>query len=130
MSSVHVQSKIEIESLLEGIAQLDISELAKFQEQVTHLLAQRKAPHLSRQESEYLLKINEGFSAEFYTQYNALQEKLQEETLSPEEHQTLLQLNDKLEAKNVERMQYLIELAQLRSVSLDDLMQQLGLQHG
>lgn len=130
MSSVQVQSKIEMESLLEGIAQLDTPALVQFQERVTRLLAQRKMPPLSSAETTLLLKINEGFAPEFFVRYNELSEKLQNEVISLEEQQELLQLTHLIEAKNVERLQYLIELSRVRGISLDALMEQLGLQKG
>ena len=40
----------------------------------------------------------------------------------------LLQITDQIEGANVERMKHLIALAKLRSVTLPDLMQSLGIQ--
>ncbi|MDZ7364141.1 MAG: hypothetical protein ONB46_26020 [candidate division KSB1 bacterium] len=51
--------------------------------------------------------------------------KLHEETIAPEEHQELLQLIDRIELADAERLQHLIELARIRNVSVDMLMNQL-----
>lgn len=61
----------------------------------------------------------------FYKRYYQLQELLQKEIITSEEHQELLCLNDLIETKNVERLELLIRLAQLRGVSLDMLMKDL-----
>jgi hypothetical protein len=39
-----------------------------------------------------------------------------EETMTPEEHQELLQLVDRLEPADAERLQHLIELMRIRNV--------------
>jgi hypothetical protein len=59
--------------------------------------------------------------------YAVLHEKLLDETLTTEEHQELGGLIERIEQADVERLTRLIELAQLRSISLDALMTQLGI---
>jgi len=127
MSSVQIKSKIELEAILEGIAELDTPELEQFQQQINRLLAQRKAPSLSKTEAALLVKINEGIPEEVLARYTILHEKLQEEAITATEHEEFLQLNAQIEAKNAERLASLIELAQLRGTSVDELMTQLEL---
>lgn len=66
MPRVELQPTIEIdlEDILQGIAQLEIGELEKFTDRVMDLRASRRAPRLSKQESDLLQKINQGLSAE------------------------------------------------------------------
>jgi hypothetical protein len=45
----------------------------------------------------------------------------------PEEHQELLHLIDQIELADAERMQHMITLAQVRQISVDVLMHQLGI---
>jgi hypothetical protein len=78
-------------------------------------------------ESDLLQQINIGFSAETWTQYHAFIAKRHAETLSPEEHEVLIQLSDRLEKLNADRIQALIQLANLRNQPLSDLMQTLGI---
>ncbi|MGF1567543.1 MAG: hypothetical protein ACFCVD_05670 [Nodosilinea sp.] len=52
----------------------------------------------------------------------------QHEAIAPEEHPELLQLIDVVEQADAARIEALVELAQLRGVTLPDLMTQLGLQ--
>ena len=125
MSSVQIKSKIELDAILEGIAQLDTADLEQFQQQVNRLLAQRKAPSLSKAEAALLLKINEGLPQPIQARYAALSEKIQEETISSAEHEEWLQLNEQVEAKDAERLELLIELAELRNISVDELITQL-----
>jgi hypothetical protein len=85
------------------------------------------APHLSETETRLLQKINEGLPPETWQHYNTLIEKRQAETLTPDEHTTLIRLSDRIEELNARRMEHLAELARLRRVSLSALMQQLGI---
>lgn len=85
-------------------------------------------PHLSKTESELLQEINIGLSEETWQQYHTLIAKRRAETLTPEEHTTLIEITDQLEQLNVSRIQALIELARLRGASLKTVMQSLGIQ--
>lgn len=78
-------------------------------------------------EADLLQQINIGFSTQTWEQYHCLIAKRQAETLTPEEHEQLIQLSDRLEKLNVVRIQALIQLAALRSQTLTDLMQTLGI---
>ena len=84
-------------------------------------------PSRSLTESELLLRINRSFSESFWDTYRALITKRRAETLTPQEQQELIGMSDQLEAWHVERLRYLVKLAELRQVSLDALTQQLGL---
>ncbi|MEK7255772.1 MAG: hypothetical protein AAB316_13565, partial [Bacteroidota bacterium] len=52
---------------------------------------------------------------------------LQQEKISEPEHQELSKLIQQNERKGLERLKCLIELAQVRSVSLEEVMSQLGM---
>lgn len=84
-------------------------------------------PSLSQNESALLQKIHSVLPDDLRRRYNELNDKLHEETIIPEEHAELLTLIDRIELADAERMRYLIELAQLRQVSVDTLMEQLGI---
>jgi len=73
----------------------------------------------------YCKKLIKGCRPEIRKRYAELNAKLHEETIAPEEHQELLQLVDRLELADAERLQHLIELARIRNVSVDTLMNQL-----
>jgi len=129
MPKVHVTSQIEIDldEVLHGLAQLGTQELEQFIDKILALQAQRRAPSLPKDETELLQQINCGLPADIRQRYDALNAKLHDETITPEEHEELLRLIDRFELADAERMQRLIALARLRSVSVDTLMEQLGI---
>ena len=59
--------------------------------------------------------------------YWELIDKRRAETLSSKEYDELLELSDKSEELNAERIKALAELAQFRGVSLPEVMDQLGI---
>lgn len=85
------------------------------------------APRLSKRESELLLAINRGLSAEVAERYRALVNRRRSGTLTPEEHQELLRLTDEVERLQAERIEHLAELALLRGRPLGALMEELGI---
>jgi len=131
MATVQVKSEIniELEQVLNGVAKLDTPELGRFLSQVSILLARRKAPNIPKREAELLLKINQGLPGALQQRYDELTAKLQADTITSEEHDELQQLIDEIELADAERLQYLIELAHLRNLSLNELMKQLGIHH-
>lgn len=89
--------------------------------------ASAKATSLSREETELLLKINEGLPEKVQLMYKELLHKLTQETITEPEHQELLQLIPQMEAKSAERLKYLVQLAQLWNTSVDEVMDRLGI---
>ncbi len=127
MASVEVRSRLSLEELLKGVAQLNPRELEQLIAQLLVLRAQRVAPSLADREVELLEKINRGLSPEAQERYDELTAKRRAETLSPEEHDELLATIDRIERSDAERVQALIALAQLRQVSVEGLMAELGI---
>lgn len=80
-----------------------------------------------KREAELLQKINLDIPAQTWALYLELKAKRSANTASSAELATLLGITEKVEAANVQRLTVLAELAQLRNVSLHDLMEQLGL---
>src|SRR4030095_14318279 len=76
-------------------------------------------------ESELLLAINRGLSAEVSDRYGILMNRRRAGTLTTEEHQELLSLTDEAELLQAERIEQLAELAQLRGKPLGALMDEL-----
>ena len=128
MAKVQVTSEVNIdtEQLLEGVAQLDTRELTHFLSQVGSILVSRGSLPVS--EAALIQQINQGLPAETQQHYDELQAKLSQDTISQEEHQILLELIDVVELASTERLKHLIALAQLRQVSVDEVMQQLEIQ--
>lgn len=120
-------SKVELEQLLSGVDQLETADLERLAEQINLLLVQRRLPHLPQIETDLLQKINRGLPEATQNRYNELRAKLRQETINLQEHQELLVLVDIVEQADSERLQYLIQLSQLRHVTLPGLMRQLGI---
>jgi uncharacterized protein (DUF1778 family) len=85
------------------------------------------SPHLSKRESELLLAINQSFSHVNWQRYFELIDKRDAETITSDELSQLIGMTNGIEEANAKRLQYLIELAQLRNVSLEQLMDELDL---
>lgn len=118
---------IETEQLLHAALQLPRAELEQFVTRLLVLSLPQDTPRLSQTESELLLKINQGLPAATQQHLDALIAKRQTQTLTPEEHQELIQLTEAIEQADVERLRYLLELAALRNLSLDELIRHLGI---
>ncbi len=128
MAKLQVVSQVDLEQVLDSVTQLETPTLEQFAFRVNALLARRKAVRLPRQEAELLQKINQGPLQAVQERFALLNARRQAETLTAAEHQELLGLIDQVEQADAQRLQYLIELAQIRELSLDELMGQLGIQ--
>ncbi|WP_020559728.1 hypothetical protein [Thiofilum flexile] len=127
MPTVKITSEVSTEQLLHSVANLPANDLEAFVAKVLTLRAKLKAPSIPTTEVQLLTHINQGLPAQEQKRWTQLEQKRQEETLTPEEHQELLKLNDQLEQLNVVRMQALTKLAFIRQISITTLMQNLGI---
>lgn len=126
MTMIQMQTQVPLETLLHSLRQLNSGELEQVLERAALLRAQRRAPSLSKAESDLLLKINQGVvPAEVKERCTFLTQKSRQGNITTEEQIELTSLVDEIELLNAERMNYLIQLAQLRRTSLDDLLQTL-----
>ena len=115
-------------AILAAVRQLSIAELERLVDQVIALRAERVAPHLSADESALLARVNQALSSPERARLRALIEKRDAETLASTEWQELTALTDKLELLHADRLAALADLAKVRGVTLDEVIQQLGLQ--
>jgi hypothetical protein len=83
--------------------------------------------HLSKPESELLLAINQSFNRVNWQRYFELIDKRDAEVITSDELSDLIGMTNGIEEANTKRLQYLIQLAQLRNTSLDNLMDELDL---
>lgn len=129
MTTIQVQSQLPFDTLLDSLQQLSSEELAQLTQHAARLQAQRRAPSLSEAETELLLQINRGAIPSTTRQRcTELTAKLRNETITAEEQAELTALVDEIEQLNAERLGHLVQLAQLRGVPLDDLMQTLEIE--
>lgn len=127
MSVVRVETEIPFNSLLKAVEQLNLNDLERLMSQVAALRARHSAPSLPKDESELMLKISRGPSAEIRRRFSELTRRRQNETLTPKEHEELLSLTDLIEKSDAERMKHIAVLARIRGVSVDALMEELGI---
>ena len=128
MSIIQVQATLSRQELLKATQQLDIAELKEFMAELSAVYAQKQTPHLTKKETELLQKINQSIPITLWQPYKKLVAQRKEGALTQSEHEELLRLSDQIERLHAERIGYLVELAQLRNVSLTELMDELGIQ--
>jgi hypothetical protein len=88
----------------------------------------RKQPEFRQfSESELLKKINLDISDAEWADYRHLIGLMRAETITEKEQETLAELGDKIEIANAKRVKYLFELAELRGISVEKLMKNLGI---
>ena len=121
-SSEHLTTK----DILSAVSHLSLPELEQVFERVLALQAERKAVHLSREESALLSRVNQGLPRELRERLTLLRAKREEESISDAEYEELTKLTDQAEELHADRMSALVELTKLRGVSLPILMEQLG----
>ena len=78
-------------------------------------------------ETDLLKKVNLDISEAEWTKYRHLVGLRRAERLTEQEYEALIALSDKIEIAHAKRMEYLWALAQLRGVSLDKIMDDLGI---
>lgn len=127
MSTIQITSQVSTDELLHGVESLPMEELEQFVARVLALCARRKANSLNEQESQLLQLINRPVPTVWQNRYDWLTQKQQANTLSAQEDAELLRVIEQIEQFDAERVQHLVTLAQLRQVSLDKLMQDLGI---
>jgi hypothetical protein len=119
---------MSLDELIKAANQLDETDLEQLLHQVVVLRARRKAQVLPEEEAQLLLKINQGVPADLRAHYQVLRQKREAETLTDTEYDTLIQLSNQIEQIGAQRLEALASLAQLRQVSLPEIMETLGIQ--
>ena len=115
-------------SLLGGFSEMPLKELEYFIRELNALAIRKRALDKGKRDKILLRKINETVLPEpIMERYLYLQEKMEVENLPDTEYQELLKLVTQEEKIRNKRFQYLLELSQLRGISLTELMNNLGL---
>ncbi len=127
MPTVKIEAQLSKDDLLQAVQQLNLAELEQFIQDIIAIKAKQKAPHLSKDETDLFLKINQNIPQNIQQRYQILINKRKNETLTEQEYQELLQLTEQVENHQVERLASLTQLAQLRQLSLSNLITQLDI---
>ncbi|MEZ4957668.1 MAG: hypothetical protein R2825_29180 [Saprospiraceae bacterium] len=131
MGSVQINPdlKIAYQDILKGLSKSSLPDLEEFLNEVSTLIARKKVKNLSEREIELIKIIYQKQPVEFKEKYDLLYQKLQSETISDEEHEELLKLMASSENYNNQWLEALVELAQLRGVTIFELKKQLGIEN-
>ena len=128
MEALQIAPQTHALSLLPNMAELPVSELEFYLIEISALIRRKQTTDKTFRERVLLDKISQtDLSKQKAQRYQELAYKLEFETLSDTEYTEFMRLATHEEKLRNQRVKYLIELAQLRAVSLPQLMEDLGL---
>ncbi len=128
MEALQIAPQTHALSLLPNMAELPVSELEFYLIEISALIRRKQTTDKTFRERVLLDKISQTvLSKQKAQRYQELAYKLEFETLSDTEYTEFMRLATHEEKLRNQRVKYLIELAQLRAVSLPQLMEDLGL---
>lgn len=116
-----------LEQTLNTLEHLPAEELDALVTHALKLRASRYAPHLSSEETRMLEQIHHAIPTEVQARFADLLDKRDALTLTEDEYSELLRLTDVIENLEAKRVLLLGELARYRGVTLDQVMQDLGI---
>lgn len=121
-------NQISTEQIISAVHQLSLPELERVFDHVLMEQAERKAAHLSVSETALLERINTTLPTNMRERFIELKEKRANEKISAVEYSELTSLSNQCEEIHANRMAALVELAKVRGLSLNEVMDQLGIQ--
>lgn len=113
--------------ILAAVEQLSSRELEQLLSKLIAIQAERRAPHLTAEESAIFARINQALPPEQKERLRELAAKREDGALTEKEREELIGLTDRLEEMQAERLGALAELARLRGTTLSGVMDQLGI---
>ena len=128
MPTPSIQTKVTVNDFVQAAEQLQNSDLENLARRLLQIHARRKALNLPEREAQLLQGIVRTATYEGQERYRQLNGELKLRSLTEVELSELHELNELIglsEAKTAERLSFLLELSQLRNVSLTVLMKQL-----
>ena len=119
---------MSVAEILQNAKRLEAQSFEKLYQNLTALRVQRYGiPVLDETESDLLVKVNSEFDPQKWERLQYLDWKMEFGSLSETEETESLRLAGDYELFSVERLKALSQLAILRQIFLDDLMNQLGI---
>jgi hypothetical protein len=120
--------RIDSQSLLRDADRMPVNELEHFLKDINALLRRKRTQDKALRERQLVHKItNTVLDTAQRERYPILVEKLELGTMTDAEHTEFQLLGNKEEKLRNQRVKYMLELAQLRAVSLSQVMESLGL---
>lgn len=95
-------------------------------DEIHRIIARKKVPQPSERELELINIIYQPLPLKIQNRYDELVAKNLEGTLSNEEHEEVLKLVEVAETHNVQWLATLVELSEIRAVSVEKVKEQLG----
>ncbi len=121
---------MSVAEILDTARGLDITKFEHLFSELSVIRIQKnKWPILNGVESQLLTKINNPFDEKKWERLKYLDWKSEFEMLSEKEESDLLKLSEIYESYGVEKLKNLSQLAQIRQISIDELMENLGITH-
>jgi hypothetical protein len=128
MTKIQIQTEIDTQMFLTSVAQIPVNELEYFVMELNALITRRKTNDKAYRDRALLSKINGAILPKGKTErYMLLHLKLEAETISESEYQEFMDLVAQEEELRNERVKYMIELSQLRGITLPQVMNSLGI---
>ena len=119
---------IDSQNLLRDADRMPVAELERFLKDINALLRRKRTQDKTLRERQLLFKINNTvLDAAKIERYQVLVEKLELGTMTDAEHSELGILTNHEEKLRNQRVKFMIELSQLRGVTLPQVMESLGL---
>jgi hypothetical protein len=118
---------ISSQQIITGVQTMPLDELEQLVKNVLAIRAERIAPHLSGEEIKLLETAQTTLPKKSLLRMKELQVLRDKDKLSPQGFAELAQLIEELEIIHAERMKAISDLADLRGVTLQTAMQQIGL---
>ena len=128
MSKVQTQAALDTSVFLAGADNIKTDELETFVRELNSIIFRRKSKDTAYRQRELLRLINQtALPKDKRERYLELAEQLDAETIGEPERQEFLRLVAMEEELRNERVRLLLELSQLRQISLPQLMEEMGL---
>lgn len=122
---ITIRTQLSYNQLLEAVSQLSPAELDRLQKQLMQLRANQRGTSLLKAEADLLVSINSIATPPSDERYQELSAKRKAETLTGTEYQELITLSNKYEQQTAKCIEMLSQLAQLRGISLSELIDRL-----
>lgn len=128
MSETQAQSAFDVEAILAKAASMNVQELEDFARKLNRVIFQKKSADTILRQKELLRLINQtALPREKRALYLQLVQKLENDSITEQERQHFLRLTEEEEALRNDRVKMLIELAHLKNIPLNQLLEELGL---
>ena len=126
MQAIEIENspQLGLDDLLKVIQRFDNQSLSRFAYEVNLMVSKRNSTPLEQQEKALVKQINTIIPASIKRQQKQLYKALQDNTITPKEHEELIFFNNILEEKAAERILLMGKLATLKGITIQQLVAQ------